>query len=229
MNVKKTFFNWSSGKDSALSLYRLIKNPSYSVEHLVTSINKPLQRVTMHGLNVSLLKKQLSALNLPYSFIELPENPSHDEYTKIMTKKILKLKKDGYTHAAFGDIYLEDLRKHREEQLNKHKMNTVFPIWNEKPSDLIAEFFSLGFKAIVVCVDGQKLDSSFVGRAFDSSFLSDLPKGIDLCGENGEFHTFCYDGPIFLKAINFNIADKVERTYTTKDKDFIFHFCELKG
>lgn len=227
MNSKKIFFNWSSGKDSALSLYRLLNDPHYSVEKLVTTINKPLQRVTMHGLRIALLKKQLEAIHLPYHFIELPEQPSHEDYNEIMKETLAGMKDKGFTHGAFGDIYLEDLRNYREEQLKKCNIESVFPIWNEDPKALLDAFFRLGFKAIVVCVDGQKLDGSFVGRELNQSFLEDLPEHIDPCGENGEFHTFCYDGPLFSQPIDFKIGDKVQRSYQVNDKELVFHFCDL--
>lgn len=227
MAVKKTFFNWSSGKDSAIALHYLLQDESYSIECLLTSISKELQRVTMHGLQKELLVKQLESIDIPYKLLELPESPSHKVYNKLMNEKINYFKGNGYSHSAFGDIFLEDLREYREAQFKSSGIKAVFPLWKKDTRLLLEEFFSLGFKAIVICVDGQKLDKSFVGRELDQSFLADLPENVDPCGENGEFHTFCYDGPIFKNPISFEVGGKVDRTYESNGNSFVFYFCEL--
>ncbi|MEM9680966.1 MAG: diphthine--ammonia ligase [Bacteroidota bacterium] len=211
--IFKTFFNWSTGKDSAIALHYLLKNDELSVDHLVTTINKHHNRVTMHGLRIELLLKQIDSIGLPCSTIELPEQPSMEEYNRLMKKEISELKKQGFTDCGFGDIFLEDLRSYREQQLKDIKCH--FPLWKRNTKDLFLEFINLGFKAIVICVNGELLDPSFLGRKLDHKFLKDLPNNVDPCGENGEFHTFCYDGPIFSYKIEFELGEKTLKQYKT--------------
>jgi uncharacterized protein (TIGR00290 family) len=209
----KTYFNWSSGKDSALALHYLLQDKNYSVEHLLTSVNSFHNRVSMHGLRRELLEQQVRSLGIANSTIELPEEPSMEEYESVMTEAVMKLQRKGFKYAAFGDIFLEDLKKYREAQLDKMNIRAVFPIWKRNTKEILNEFINLGFKAIVICVKADLLEASFAGRIIDKGFISDLPKEADPCGENGEFHTFCFDGPIFTKAIPFGIGEKVYREY----------------
>lgn len=235
----KTYFNWSSGKDAALALYYLLQDKNYSIEHLLTSVNSFHNRVSMHGLRRELLEQQVRSLGITGSTIELPEQPTMEEYESVMRTAVMKLHRKGFKYAAFGDIFLEDLRKYREEQLDKLDIRAVFPIWKRDTRELLEEFIKLGFKAVVVCVKADLLEASFAGRMIDRSFIDDLPKGVDPCGENGEFHTFCFDGPIFKKAIPFTVGENVYREYTTpgntQDKDekgdvknkMGFWFCDV--
>lgn len=187
----------------------------------------------MHGLRRSMLEKQVKAIGIPLTTIELPESPSMDEYNSIMGEKINSLAKQGFTHTAFGDIFLEDLRKYREEKLSQHDIKTMFPLWKKDTKELISNFLDLGFKTIVVCVNGNLLDKSFVGRVIDEQFLKDLPDNVDPCGENGEFHTFCFDGPIFSSPVKFEIGEIVSKSYTAPNKEdeaqqtIDFWFCDL--
>ncbi|WP_420577924.1 ATP-binding protein [Ekhidna sp.] len=225
---KKTVFHWSSGKDSALALHYLLKRADVQISHLVTTINQSLRRVTMHGTPISLVKAQLGSIGLPHSFIELPESPSMKVYEKCMEDKLLKLKDQGMTHAAFGDIFLEDLKKYREEEMKKVHLECLFPIWKKDTTQLIHEFIEQGFKAVTVCVNDQ-LGEDFLGREIDDEFLKDLPPSIDPCGENGEFHTFCYDGPVFKQPIDFKLGEKVKRSYPnpSRDGEVYFWFIDL--
>ncbi len=228
--MDKTYFNWSTGKDSALALYHLQKDGNYSVERLLTSVNAAFDRVSMHGLRRELLERQISALHLPCTTIELPESPSMETYEAIMIDAVTALKKDGYTTAAFGDIFLEDLKEYRIAQLKKFNLHAIFPLWKRNTDELMQEFLSLGFKSIVVCVNAQLLDASFVGRVIDQNFLDDLPKNVDPCGENGEFHTFCFEGPIFNAPIPFEVGEKIYREYPAPNeasKPMGFWFCDL--
>lgn len=227
MKTNKIFINWSSGKDAALSLYELQQNPKFEVVHLLTSINKFYNRVTMHGLRVELLKKQIESLDLPYSLIDLPKTPSNEDYEDKMSQALEKMIDLGCSHAAFGDIFLEDLKKYREKQLARKNVKAVFPLWKKDTLEVANRFISLGFKAIVVCVDGSKLDQSFAGRTYNKSFLADLPSNVDPCGENGEFHTFCYVGPIFKNEIKFQKKGLEKRVYKHGDEEFVFWFQEL--
>jgi uncharacterized protein (TIGR00290 family) len=230
----KALFNWSSGKDSALALYKTLQEDHYEVTTLLTSINHEFQRISMHGVHVSLLEQQASALGIPLVKMELPQEPSMEDYQAIMNKTMSEIQARGVTHSIFGDIFLEDLRKYREEQLNKIGIQTVFPLWKRNTSDLINEFLSLGFKTIVTCVNGTYLDKSFAGRIIDQQFLDELPETVDPCGENGEFHTFTFDGPIFTNPVQFEIGETVKKTYPKpkteageEDSEYIFWFCDL--
>lgn len=239
MSRYKTYFNWSGGKDSALSLYHILKDQRFDVQLLLTSINSAFDRVSMHGVRTSLLHKQAEALGLPLQKIELPEQPTMAEYNEILLKNVNLLKDNHFTHAVFGDIFLEDLRAYREQQLNEVGIKAHFPIWKRDSKELIHEFIDLGFKTVVVCVKSELLDPSFAGRVIDKNFINDLPNGVDPCGENGEFHTFVFDGPIFNQAINFTLGEKVFREYTSpknkEDSCYVenppapmgFWFCDL--
>ncbi|MFI0428027.1 ATP-binding protein [Mariniflexile sp. HMF6888] len=213
MSKIKTYFNWSSGKDSALALYYLLQDDRYAVDELITSINSHYNRVSMHGLRKELLIAQTEAINITSNLIELPEMPSMEIYEQKMMETVSRLKNEGFTHSAFGDIFLEDLRIYREEQLAKQKLKAVFPIWKRDTKELINEFLDLGFKTIVVCANSKYFNEDFVGTVIDKNFIDNLPEGVDPCGENGEFHTFCFDGPIFKKPIPFTIGEKVYREY----------------
>lgn len=226
--IKKTYFNWSSGKDSSLALYEIRKDPTICVEQLVTSINSHFNRVSMHGLRLSLLQKQAEAIGLPLDLIELPENPSMEEYNNLLTAKVTSYKNKGFQHCVFGDIFLEDLKLYRENQLKPFDITTSFPLWKKDTSKLIKKLIDLGFKTIVISVNSTKLDHSFLGRVIDENFIDDLPSDVDPCGENGEFHTFCYDGPIFNHPILFNKGEKTYREYTINKSEKIgYWFLDL--
>lgn len=226
-NKHKTYFNWSTGKDSALALYHLLKSKEHSVEHLLTSVNSHYQRVSMHGLRTELLQQQLHATGIAGSTIELPEQPSNVQYETLMRETVSRLKEDGFTHAAFGDIFLEDLKAYREQQLHPFGITTVFPLWKKDTRQLIHEFIDLGFKAIVICINADALPKTFAGRIIDRSFIQDLPASVDVCGENGEFHTFCFDGPIFKRPIKFSTGEIVFKEYSTASSKHGFWFCDL--
>lgn len=230
----KAIFNWSSGKDSALALYKILKEDQFEITSLLTSINQEFQRISMHGVPVSLLEKQAESLGFPLIKMEIPKEPSMEEYQQIMSETMSKIKSQGVTHSIFGDIFLEDLRTYREEQLQSIGMKAVFPLWKQNTSDLIHEFLDLGFKTIVTCVNETYLDKSFAGRIIDEDFIKDLPENVDPCGENGEFHTFTFDGPIFKNPIKFEIGDTVKKTYlkpksdeTNEEGEYVFWFCDL--
>jgi len=231
----KTYFNWSSGKDASLALYHLQKEGKYQVDRLLTSINTSYDRVSMHGLCRELLERQIGALGLPLRTIELPERPSTEVYQREMERVVKELKSQGYTHSGFGDIFLEDLRTYREAQLRPFNITCCFPLWKRDTTTLIKEFLDLGFKAIVVCIKSDLLDVSFVGREIDEGFIDDLPPNVDPCGENGEFHTFCFDGPIFGNPIEFVVGGKVYREYQAPRTEKTgespgtmgFWFCDL--
>lgn len=230
VKTNKTYFNWSTGKDSALALYHLLQDKDYDVQYLLTSVNATHNRVSMHGLRRALMERQIQGIGLPYGTIELPEQPDMAAYESRMKNVVAGLKQNGFGYAAFGDIFLEDLRAYREKQLAAFDIKAVFPLWKKDTRELMHEFLDLGFRAVVVCVDARLLDVSFCGRIIDKKFIEDLPPNVDPCGENGEFHTFCFDGPIFKNAIPFEIGEKVYRTYpapSDKEKEMGFWFCDL--
>lgn len=209
--VLKAFMNWSGGKDSALALYAALRDPSLKVECLLTNVNSTYDRISMHGVRRSLLQQQAAAIGLPLQTVEMPEQPSMSEYEKELSAKITSLKKEGYSKAIFGDIFLEDLKHYREQQLAKVDVDCVFPLWKKDTTSIITEFIQLGFKTIVVCVNEKYLDKSFCGRVLDESFIKDLPDDVDPCGENGEFHTVVSEGPMYRNAIDVAVGQVVER------------------
>ena len=219
MNKHKTYFNWSTGKDSAIALYHLLQDERYAVDELITTVNSHYNRVSMHGLRKKLLIAQTNALNIPASLIELPEMPSIEVYEQKMLETVTTLKDKGFTHSAFGDIFLEDLRIYREKQLAKQGFKTLFPIWKRNTKELLNEFLYLGFKTIIVCANSKYFGVDFVGTVIDKNFIDNLPEGVDPCGENGEFHTFCFYGPIFKNPIPFTIGEKVYREYNAPKSD----------
>ncbi|QFZ53751.1 adenine nucleotide alpha hydrolase [Oceanihabitans sp. IOP_32] len=235
MTKHKTYFNWSSGKDSALALYYLLQDERYSVDKLITTVNTHYNRVSMHGVRLELLFAQAKSLNIKLNLIELPETPNMEIYEQKMWETVAQLKNNGFTHTAFGDIYLEDLKTYRETKLAKQNIKTVFPLWKRDTKELLNEFLDLGFKTIVVCANSKYFDKHVVGTVIDKNFINNLPKDVDPCGENGEFHTFCFDGPIFENPIPFTLGEKVFREYDApKSKDspfndgkYGFWFCDL--
>lgn len=216
-------FHWSSGKDSALALHYLMQDLAFEIRYLVTTVNEHHQRVTMHGTPLTLLRKQFEAIGIPYRLVQLPESPSMEVYENEIRFCMYSLKQQGVTHAAFGDIFLNDLKVYREETMKTYGLASVFPLWRRNTRNLLHEFIELGFKAVVVCANEQ-MGRDFVGRRIDASFIADLPNDIDPCGENGEFHTFCYDGPIFEHPIAFDMGEKVQKPYPNPAGNGVVNF-----
>jgi uncharacterized protein (TIGR00290 family) len=210
---KKAVFVWSGGKDSALALYQVLQDPNYEVTHLLTTVNKELNRVTMHGVRTTLLEKQAQALQLPLVQVRVPENPSMAEYETLMAEALHQLKETGITVAIFGDIFLADLRVYREQKMQQLGMQAVFPLWQKSTTALIKQFIDLKFKAVLVCLNAKYFPEPSAGQEIDADFLKNLPPGVDPCGENGEYHSFVYDGPIFTKPITFMLGETIRRTY----------------
>ena len=217
--MKKTYFNWSSGKDSALALYKIQQDATYKIHVLVTTVNEDYKRVSMHGLREELLEKQTEALGIPLEKIFFPANVTMDSYSKTMKIAMNSLVEKKYTHAVFGDIFLEDLKEYRDTKLKEVGIKGVYPLWKNDTKELLLEFLSLGFKAITVCVNAKLLGKEFVGRIIDKQFIYDLPENVDVCGENGEFHTFVFDGPNFSNPIEFTVGEKTLRSYTVNEDE----------
>lgn len=215
----KSFFNWSGGKDSSLALYHTLQEGKYSIEKLLTNVNRQHRRISMHGVREELLERQANCIGIPLQKLVLPDQPSMAEYEDQMMQTMKQLQEEKFTHSVFGDIFLEDLKAYREAQLAKVQMTAVFPLWKRDTKKLINEFIDLGFKTVVVCVKAELLDKSFAGRIIDKEFLKDLPGNVDPCGENGEFHTFVFDGPIFKKPVLYKPGEKVFREYKAPEDD----------
>ncbi len=205
--------NWSGGKDSSLCLYNVLQSRSYEQITLLTTVNQAFQRVSMHGVRIDLLEQQAAAIGLPLVQLPLPETVSMDEYSDSIRTILTQFQHEGYTESIFGDIFLEDLRQYREQQLQQVAMKGTFPLWKQSSAYLMDQFVDLGFKAILVCVNEKYLDWSFAGRLIDKDLIKDLPKDVDICGENGEYHSFVFDGPIFKNPIPFEVGEIVHRTY----------------
>ncbi|MGZ5189611.1 MAG: Dph6-related ATP pyrophosphatase [Flavisolibacter sp.] len=208
----KAFLNWSGGKDSAFCLYKALKQ-NINIQALVTSMNNNTNRVSMHGVRRTLIQEQASSIQLPLHTIELPEQPGMEEYEKAISQTNQQLKEKGFTHAISGDLFLEDLKSYREKLYEKDQIECLFPLWKTDTDKLLEEFIFLGFKAVVVCVNSFLLDQKFCGRIIDHDFINDLPSHVDPCGENGEYHSFVFDGPLFSKPIQFDLGEIVYREY----------------
>lgn len=217
--MKKAFFNWSTGKDSSLALYKILQQKEYTITTLLTNVNKDYSRISMHGLREDLLDKQVKSLNLPLEKIYFPAQVSMDLYDTKMREQFIKFKSMGIHYSIYGDIFLEDLKNYRNKKLADISLEGVYPLWKKDPKALIYEFIELGFKAITVCVNAKLLGKEFVGRLIDYDFIKDLPKNVDVCGENGEFHTFVYDGPIFNNPVDFKVGKKVLKSYNLNEDD----------
>lgn len=191
----------------------MLQGKQYKVVKLITTLSGATQRVSMHGVRKELLQKQADSIGLPLQQVFLSENISMSAYDEIMESSMREQEQQGVTHAIFGDINLEDLRAYREKQLEKVNLQAVFPLWNRPTTELVQEFLQVGFKAVVVCVNERLLDASFAGRLLDEAFLQDLPSNVDPAGENGEFHTFVFDGPIFKQPVPYLLGETVRKSY----------------
>ena len=208
------YINWSGGKDATFALWQLQQDKHMTVRYLFTTLSEAFRRVSMHGVREALLDEQARQTGIALKKAYLPENASMEDYNRIMAESLGALQAEGIDHAVFGDIFLEDLRAYREDQLAKVGMRGVFPLWKRDSASLVREFIRTGFKAVIVCVNARYLPASFAGRLIDEAFLADLPAGVDPCGENGEFHSFVFDGPLFAAPVKFDIGETVERVYT---------------
>jgi uncharacterized protein (TIGR00290 family) len=215
-DLKRTavVMSWSGGKDSALALHELRGDPRYEVVALMTSVSEEFRRVSHHGVREELLEAQAETIGLPLTKIYLPSGKTtpctNEIYEEIMGKVLDDYKSRGVYTVGFGDLFLEDLRAWRENNLAKARMSGVFPIWKRDTQQLSRQIIAMGFKAILSCVEG-KVGPGFVGRAYDERLLEDLPAGIDPCGEYGEFHSFVYDGPCFARAVAVKVGETVMR------------------
>jgi uncharacterized protein (TIGR00290 family) len=220
ITIEKVIVAWSGGKDSTLALYEILKTGSYEVLELLTTVTKDYDRVSIHGVRCVLLEQQAKALGFPLEKMFIPKGVSDAEYERILLKALNRRRTNGVFFVVFGDISLEDVRKYREDILSKVGMKGIFPLWKKDTRQLARTFIDLGFKAVITVVDSKVLDKEFVGREYDAQFLASLPANVDACGENGEFHSFVYDGPIFSERIFFTKGEIVLRENR-------FYYCDL--
>jgi uncharacterized protein (TIGR00290 family) len=208
----KILVSWSTGKDSAWMLHLLKQQHPGAVAGLLTTTNEAFDRVAMHAVRRELLEAQAEAAGLPLHVIPLPWPCSNEEYEKRMRTAVSNFVANSFTHVAFGDLFLEDVRRYREERLTGSGLEPLFPIWKTKSTAALAQdMIAGGLQARLTCIDPRKLERSFAGRAFDQSLLNDLPAGTDPCGENGEFHSFAFAGPMFNHPIAVRLGDVVDR------------------
>jgi uncharacterized protein (TIGR00290 family) len=209
--MKKCIFNWSGGKDSAVALYHCLNNPELDIRYLVTTINDAADRISMHGVRVELLIRQAESIGIPLYQVRLPEMPGMKEYDEVMRNTLEHFKGEGITHSIFGDIFLEDLKDYRDARLAEVGMTGIYPLWKRDTGELINEFLDLGFETVIACT--QERLERIVGKEISAELILSLPEDVDVCGENGEFHTFAFKGPIFKNQIAYRTGEKVFREY----------------
>ena len=207
----KAWLAWSSGKDSAWSLHVVRERGELEVVALLTTVNQTHARVAMHAVRQSLLETQAAAAGLPLRIVPIPSPCPNQAYERAMVVALSRARSEGVTHVIFGDLFLDDVRRYREENLAKCGMTPVFPLWGVPTRRLAEQMIASGLRSYVTCVDPQKLDKSFAGREWDATLLGDLPLSVDPCGEYGEFHTFACAGPMFSKPIAVRRGEIVER------------------
>ncbi len=217
--MEKVLFSWSGGKDSAIALYEILKSRRYEIASLLTTITEDYDRVSMHGIPRILVEQQAKSLGLPLEKVFISKDSSNEDYESKMGQVLAGFRQGGITRVVFGDIFLEWVKKYRGGNLSKLGMSGIFPIWGRDTAELTESFIALGFRAIITCVDSKVLDKGFLGRIIDESFLAELPSDVDPCGENGEFHSFVFDGPIFKQGIAYTLGKSVQRKS--------YHFCDL--
>jgi len=226
MEKESIVMSWSGGKDSAYALHKILSEDKYHVKYLLTTIYKPTKRVSMHGVPESLIEEQAKSIGIPLVKIYIEEK-THDEYDIKMKETLLTFKSEGINIVAFGDIYLEDLKEYREKRLSEIEMNALFPLWGKNTKLLAQQFIADGFKTHICSIDASKLSKDLVGIDFSTSFLELIDNEIDHCGENGEFHSFCYDGVIFKNPIKFQQNGIVSKIYTHNKNSYEYLFSDI--
>ena len=229
---KKAVFNWSGGKDSAFALHKLLQANEYEVISLLTTVNSNTRRSSMHAIPVPLLQAQADSIGIPLYLIEYGPEEEIKGYENCMRKAVEDFKEQGVSHFVFGDIFLHDVRLYREKQLKPYGIEVVEPLWEMKSTEVMQNFLQSDLKTIVVTTMANLLDQSYIGRLVDRSFVESLPESIDICGENGEYHTFCFDGPIFKYPIPYTLGTPFEFSHTVGMEDgsqqtFTYWFADI--
>ena len=216
---ERVVVGWSGGKDSALALREIVASDAFEVVALVTTVTSGYDRISMHGVRCALLDEQAAAIGVPLRKVTIPPGASNAQYEAAMHEALREFKWAGVTRVVFGDLFLTEIRAYRDRMLAEIGMTAIYPVWGRDTTELARDFIAYGFEAVLVCVDPKQIDPAFAGRTFDASLLRDLPPTADPCGENGEFHTFVYNGPIFRRAVPVQKGDAVTRSG--------FRFCDF--
>lgn len=211
MTKPKAWLSWSSGKDSAWALQKVREQGELEVLALLTTVNEAHRRVAMHAVREDLLDWQADAVGSPLIKIPLPWPCTNEDYEARMSAAMASARRQGVTHIIFGDLFLEDVRRYREEKLAVTGITPLFPLWGFDTADLARQMTRAGLRAHLTCVDPKKLDRSFAGRLFNAQLIDELPASVDPCGENGEFHTFAFSGPMFRHPVDVAVGEVVDR------------------
>ena len=226
--MKKAYFNWSSGKDSSLALYYALQSGKFTVEALFSILKSDCKKISMHEIGVELLKRQAEAIGIPLTLFYFDPTWSEETYQSAIKVQMDRFKGQNITTALFGDLHLESLRRNREAGCRQAGINAEFPLWNIPQEKVMTEFLRLGFKTIVTCVNHAVLSEMFLGQVIDENFLSRLPTGVDICGENGEYHSFVFDGPIFKAPVPYEIKGTYRREFPGHDGTGIHRYDYLE-
>lgn len=232
-NRIKAVFNWSGGKDSAHALLRAQQSDMYEIVALLTTVNRSTHRSTMHGIPLPLLQAQADSIGIPLYVVDLTPKGNMEDYDAAILRAVEHFKTQGVTHFIFGDIFLHDVRKYREQQLAPHNIKVVEPLWGKTSDEMMNDFLTSGLRTIIVTTMDDGLGSSAIGHEIDRTFIDSLPKEVDPNGENGEYHTFCYDGPIFRHPVPFRLGKPFQQSYDIRlddgsEKSFTYWFADLK-
>jgi len=216
---KPVVMSWSGGKDSCMALYEILRGDAFRVEALLTTVTRDYDRISMHGVRTKLLERQAESLGFPLHRVFISKGANNAEYESRLEEALSGYRERGIDTVGFGDLFLEDIKLWRDQFLARHGMVGLYPVWKRDTATAIRDFIAQGFRTVIVCVDPKQLDPRFVGRVIDGELLAELPAGCDPCGENGEFHTFVFDGPIFRAPVGFTPGEIVCRDG--------FWFCDL--
>ena len=233
MTRHKAVFNWSGGKDSAHALLRAQQSGEYEIVALLTTVNRDTHRSTMHGIPTELLRAQADRIGIPLHTVDLTPKGDMEDYSAAMDRAVRRYREEGVTHFIFGDIFLHDVRKYREQQLAPHGIEVVEPLWGRSSETVMHDFLASGLQTVVVTTMADGLGAAAIGRTIDSDFIASLPAGTDPNGENGEYHTFCYDGPIFRTPVRFRLGSPFSRSYDIRlddgtEKTYTYWFADLQ-
>ncbi|PVU85329.1 hypothetical protein BB559_000579 [Furculomyces boomerangus] len=228
----KTVFNWSGGKDSSLALYKILQQKQYDVVALLTTVNRDSKKSTMHNIPNELLERQAERIGIPLYIVDLIPEGNMADYEREMTKAVNHFKDIGVTHFVFGDIFLQDIYEHRKKNLEPHGITVVEPLWGKTSEKVMQEFFASGLKTIIVTTMADVLGEKYIGKHIDQTLVNDMPENADICGENGEYHTFCYAGPIFSSPVPYTLGKPTKKTFNIKlddgtSKDYSYWFANL--
>ena len=229
----KAVFNWSGGKDSALALHQVLQEDRYEIVALLTTVNRSTRRSSMHGIPTELLQRQADSIGIPLYVVDLTPKGNMEDYETAMRGAVEHFKAIGAGRFIFGDIFLHDVRAYRERQLAPFGIEVVEPLWGESSQEVMADFLASGLKTVVVTTMDDGLGRAAVGRVVDRDFVASLPAGTDPNGENGEYHTFCYDGPIFASPVPFRLGTPFSRSYDVRlddgtSKSYAYWFADLR-